>query len=397
MPRYKGERIIDVGPRSAHIAGLRYISFAGATDVADPTLVTVRPKPDDPADYLGICIKGNQEPSFTFTTTEAANILGFMKEYGKAQGSPLKETAAWLAEEFGTSPDKLAGEILEVASVRVIDVVKDFIAEYKLEKNLLSLIGGGGGAEAVVPFAAQKLGMEYRTAANAEVISAIGVALGLIQDTIERSIMNPTDADILNIRNEAMQSVLRMGAAADTVEVRVEVDTKQKRVIATASGAPEMRQRSAKVTALSEEEMRTVARRSCNLSNGDIDCAGGTEFLKVYQGRTVEKKLFGLFSSERKPVRVIDREGVIRLKLNDCTVHAGDVSSMHAALGKLVDEFTMYGDAGGLQPDVFVVVSGRIIDLSGLISKDQVLSILRAETQNISPQEPAVALVAGKQ
>ncbi len=397
MPRFKGHRIVDVGPRSAHIAGLRYVSFADVTDLADHSLVAVRPKPGDPGDYLGIRVKGSEKASFTFTTTEAANILGLMKEYGRARGDALSVTASWLAKEFETEPEALAGQILEVASLRVIEVVKDFIVEYKLDKDLLSLIGGGGGAEAIVPFAAEKLGMEYRTAANAEVISAIGVALGLIQDTIERSIMNPTDADILNIRNEAMQSVLRMGAAADTVEVRVEVDTKQKRVIATASGAPEMRQRSAKVTALSPDEMLAVARRSCNLSNGEIECVGGTEFLKVYQGKTVEKKFFGLFVSERKPVRVIDREGVVRLKLTDCTVNAGDVSSMHSALGKLVDEFTMYGDAGGLQPDVFVVVSGRIIDLSGLVSKDQVLSILRAETQNVSPHEPAVALVAGKQ
>jgi len=61
-----------------------------------------------------------------------------------------------------------------------------------------------------------------------------------------------------------------------------------------------------------------------------------------------------------------------------------------------VDDMTVYGDAGALHPDVFVLVSGRIVDLSGLTSKDQILSLLRVETESFSGNEPAIALIARK-
>lgn len=397
MPRLKGHRITDVGPRSAHIAGLQYVSFADASAIESPQLHTVQPKSGDPSDYLAIAAKHASKPSFAFTTTEAANVLGFVKRYGVANQSALDRIANWLGEQFDLTAEKVAEKILDVATHRVIDVVKNFIAEYKLDPNLLVLVGGGGGAEAIVPFAAQKLRMERLIAEDAEVISAIGVALGMIQDTIERSIMNPSDADILNIRNEAMQSVLRMGAAADSIEVRVEVDTKQKRVIAIANGSPEMRQRSAKVAALSIEQLQAIAAKSCGAVNGETKRVGETEFLKVFQTEKRESKLFGLLKSIQKPLRVIDREGVVRLKLNDCYTHASTVANLPSGLNQLIDEFTMYGDAGGLQPDVFVIVSGRIIDLSGLVSKEQVLSLLRTETQSFSANENAIALVSKKQ
>jgi hypothetical protein len=117
----------------------------------------------------------------------------------------------------------------------------------------------------------------------------------------------------------------------------------------------------------------------------------------VFQATKVEARLLGLIKSTHKPVRVIDREGVIRLKLNDCIAHSTAVSNLSSGLSQLIDEFTTYGDAGGLQPDVFVIVSGRIIDLSGLVSKEQVSSLLRTETQHYAASEPAIALVAQKQ
>jgi N-methylhydantoinase A/oxoprolinase/acetone carboxylase beta subunit len=397
MPRCKGRRITDVGPRSAHIAGLHYPSFVDTNACIPTKLLSIQPKRGDPSDYLAIAATDEAEPSLTFTTTEAANVLGLVKQYGVANTSALAAVSTWLAEQLQTTPEKLSDEILRVATTKVIDVVQSFIEEYRLDPRLLALVGGGGGAEAIVPHTAKRLGMEHLIAHDAEVISAIGVALGMIQDTIERSILNPSEADIVNIRNEAMQSVLRMGASAETIEVRVEVDTRQKRLIATASGSPEMRRGSAKIMALSLDQMRAIAATSCSAENDGVRLVGETEFLKVFQATTIEARLFGLVKSPVTPLRVIDREGVIRLKLNNGRVHAGTVSNLAAGLSGLIEELTMYGDAGGLQPDVFVIVSGRIVDLSGLVSKEQVLSLLRTETEHYGPAEHAIALVSKKQ
>src|SRR3954468_17546299 len=54
MPRVAGKEIVDVGPRSAHIAGLAYAAFAAPAEIVEPQLEFFRPKEGDPADYVAI-------------------------------------------------------------------------------------------------------------------------------------------------------------------------------------------------------------------------------------------------------------------------------------------------------------------------------------------------------
>ena len=89
-------------------------------------------------------------------------------------------------------------------------------------------IGGGGGACSVVPHLAQPMGHRYKIAKNAPVISTIGVALALVRDVVERTIANPTEQDILEVRREAEQKAIKAGAAPNSIEVNVEIDTKKK-------------------------------------------------------------------------------------------------------------------------------------------------------------------------
>src|SRR5712671_2799708 len=48
MVRARDRRLIDVGPRSAHIAGLPYAAFAKPEDIIGPTIEFFQPKADDP-------------------------------------------------------------------------------------------------------------------------------------------------------------------------------------------------------------------------------------------------------------------------------------------------------------------------------------------------------------
>ena len=394
MPRIRGHRVVDVGPRSAHIAGLRYMAYGTPEETRDPRVRAVRPRPGDPDDYLAVAAAGADTPAWSFGTTEAANVLGLVKLYGTATNTGLGAAAAALAGALRQKPEELAGAILTRATDRVTEVVRQLVEEYGLDRSLLVLVGGGGGAETIVPFAAERLGMEHRIAESAEVISAIGVALGMIQDTVEKSIVNPTDADLLAVRREVVESVLRMGAAPDSVEVRVEVDTRQKRVLATAQGSPEMRTRALGAGAADPAARLAVAARSCGVPESGVACAAETPFLSVYRAERRESRLFGLLHATLHPVRVVDREGVVRLKLRDARVLAATVRSVPADLGTLIEELTAYGDAGGLLPDVFLAVSGRIVDLSGLVSRDQIVAMARAETEQFPGDEPAIAIAS---
>ena len=74
------------------------------------------------------------------------------------------------------------------------------------------------------------MSLPHRIARDAEVIAPIGVALALVRDVVERTILAPTPQEIAGIRREAADRVIAAGAAPDRVEVSVEIDTQRNRV-----------------------------------------------------------------------------------------------------------------------------------------------------------------------
>ncbi len=105
------------------------------------------------------------------------------------------------------------------------------------------LVGEGGGAAALIPFTAERMARSHTISRDAEVISSIGVALALVREVIERVVPNPQPEDLQAIRQEAFDAVVGMGAAAESVEVAIEIDPHSQRVRAIAMGAAEMRLR----------------------------------------------------------------------------------------------------------------------------------------------------------
>jgi N-methylhydantoinase A/oxoprolinase/acetone carboxylase beta subunit len=396
MVRLQGSKVADVGPRSAHIAGLGYPSYSSLPPGAALELIAVQPKAGDPADYLAIRVAETPAASLTYTTTEAANALGLVEGHARSTSPGAARVTEWLAAQLGTSAREFASAVLGRAAEKVAAVVAAFIEEYKLDRRLVSLVGGGGGSEVIVRATGQAMGLDVRIADRAEVISAIGVALGMIQDTIERTVVNPTDADLVRIRRAAFDSVVGMGASPDTVEVRVEVDTRQKRLIATARGTPEMRTRTQTGQLPSPDELRAIAATACALPAEAVRPAGRAGTLTVFEGSEATRRLFGLVRGHRTPVRVVDHEGVIRLAVGDARAESGTLSALSGQLPVLVDDLTTFGDAGGLIPDVFLAVAGKVVDLSGLATRDQVLSMVRAESDTLGGDEEAVAILSRK-
>ena len=396
MIRIRNNKVIDVGPRSAHIAGLKYATFFKQSDVPEIgslTMKQIQPRDGDPDDYVGICIN-NEAPSIAVTPTGAVNILGIAKGYSKSSSDFVQKIFSWLAQQIGTTAEQLATEIQEICAAKNKEVVEAIIEEYKLDKSLLTLVGGGGGAEAIVPYTAKVMGMKHTIAENAEVISAIGIALGIIRDTIERTIINPSEQDLLLIRKEAMERVQRMGAIPETIEVTIEVDRQTKRVTAVATGSSELRTRDITSAAKSEEELRGIVAASIECE--DITACGTAGVLHVFRGEKITKKFFGLSKRKSHPLRVIDEDGIVRLQLVNGEARNSTIGMVTGAIRNMIDEFTQYGDAGGLLPDVFLVTAGRVIDLTGLVQKDQIISMAQAETEKLTNDEPVVIIGARK-
>lgn len=388
--------VVDVGPRSAHIAGLEYSVYAKPEDIVDPEIVLFQPKKGDPSNYAAIkCSKGKM---FTITLSCAANLLGYVKEGDYAYGNKESVRKAFepFAKRFGITVEDFALQIMEKASAKNAAVVNSLLNDYKLDSKHTILVGGGGGAASVVPYLAKYMGLEFKIAKNAEVISPIGVALAMIRDMVERTILNPTEEDIIKVRKEAEQLAIKSGASSESVEVHVEVDAQKNIVRAIATGTTELRTKDLMQKKLSEKEILSIAAKSMEVKAEDVQILGNTGQLYLLRGESVSKKLFGLISKKRKAVRVVDHEGVIRIQKGQGEVYKIVLDNFESEMNAAIEASTIYSDGGKETPDVFMFYGKKIIDLSGLIDNKQIVSLARVEVQGLDKSSVVYVLVSKK-
>src|SRR5438552_70308 len=128
-------RAIDVGPRSAHIAGLPYAAFADEGEIVDPRIELFEPKPGDGDDYIAVRVAGGAR--YALTVTCAANALGYTKPGMHAHGNPsaARRAFAALARARGCGLEETARAVLDAASDKLVPVVQGLIAEYELDAD----------------------------------------------------------------------------------------------------------------------------------------------------------------------------------------------------------------------------------------------------------------------
>src|SRR3954447_13196538 len=390
MVRARGSDVYDVGPRSAHIAGLHYAAFAKPEDITDPEIELFRPKDGDPDDYLVIrCANGRR---YALTTTCAANVLGYAKPGWHAHGNAeaARRAFAPLAQRIGATAEEAARRVLQKAAGKVTGVVDELVAEYKLDRDQAVLVGEGGGAASLIPFVAEAMQLDFKISQDAEVISSIGVALALVQETIERVIPNPESEDLQRIKREAFDAVVRLGAAPENVEVTIEVDPQTQRVRATARGASEMRAQDTRKL-VSQDEAAHIAAGSMEVAEDSGRLAAATEEVRVFQAEVTERK-WHLFSKRRRPVRAVDREGVIRIQRSDGVVTQTSAADGPQQLRNLWEAVTIYNGDSVIAPDMFIVAGRRIVDLCGVTVLDQAIAVSRGELEDLPPDTPVVLI-----
>jgi N-methylhydantoinase A len=395
MIRENGGKIIDVGSRSAHIAGLHYACFQDPSLFTGAKLVHLRPTEKDADDYTAIETTSGKR--FSLTPTCAANLLGIIPDTAFAKGNTEAARLAFkpLAEKLGKTVEDTAREILEISCKKVAKQIEELITEYNLDRKTVELIGGGGGAASLVLFTGEMMNLPARLAKKAEVISTIGVALAMVRDTVERNIVDPTPDDILAVRREAAEAVIKIGAVPETVEVQVEVDTRRNLVRATAFGTTELKHDNDPSVIASFEDCKTSAARSLQADISKVKLVGETTTLYVFSTETEISSFFGLFKTSQTAVRVTDKTGVVRLQRSKAEVHATTISNVLPELETVILNLTDFGDAGRSLPDIHLLVGRRIINLSGLADLEQALALAKTELENM-PDDENVVIVASK-
>jgi N-methylhydantoinase A len=395
MLRAAGRQLMDVGPRSAHIAGFGYCCFAAPEALQGAKIVPAAPKPGDPADY--ILLETPSGERFALTLTCAANAAGVLGEADYARGNRQSAIQAFelLAEYCGQSgkAESLAREALALAGKKAKVAVEKLIQDNAAPRESLQLVGGGGGAGVLVPETAREMHLPHTISPHTEVISAIGVAMALVRESIERTLPNPSPEDLLRIRREVEEGAARSGAAAETITVEVEVDPLRNIVRATASGATELRARKAESQGLSEAARREIAAASLHLPPDKVEKLGEAGSAAAFGGELEKRGWLGLSRSKRHPLRLLDGEGIIRLQLENGLARSAPAAEASGLLRKLLEEYTSYGDAGPTLPKIFLVARERITNLTGLASAEQALSLAGVELNRLTPEEPIMILI----
>ena len=391
MIRIENGKITDVGPRSAHIAGLPYEIFSDK--LPNPKLELIAPLADD--DKAFAMITGSDGRKVSLTLAGAANLLGSVPEGDYAYHAD-KENArvAWqaLGDVIGCSAEEAARQAMDKASEKIWEIVSKLITDYKLSPDMLMLAGGGGSGGVVVPYLGEKMKVQWKIVKNAPIISTIGVAMAMVREVVERTVANPTERDIKSIRREALEQVMKSGASEASVEITIEIDKKANILRAVATGATEFKMNDSMNKNLNADELRAIAVKSLHLPEENVIEVAAAGKWHIFDGRYT-KKIFGIFSAQKHLVRVLDRNGVVCLQREGLGAILTTKKKLDEDFQTLLEESVSYGTVGEQLPGLFAYYGEKQIDLSGLASREQIISVLETEL-DLLPDEEKIILLA---
>ncbi len=382
MVRINDHEVVDVGPRSAHIAGCEYACFTPEEEIVDPQIEMVSPKPGDPGDYVVIRLASGKK--ICFTNTDAANVLGLIDEKYFAHGNANAARKAMqpVADKLGITVEELATQILEKDYEKVNACINALADKYQLDHDAMKLVGCGGGAASLVPYCAKKMGLQYSIPENAEVISSIGVALSMVRDVVERVIPNPSQEDIRELKKEATDAAISSGAAPDTVEVHVEINAQTSKVTAIATGSTEV-----KTTDLlkecDESEAEQLAKEDFGPTVSNITLSDKIDKFYVYQGE----------KDGKKPIRIVDKKGFIKVQASDALVKKCKISEYEDVVAQMWEEGAIFKTDSIIRPDYFVCFGPRVTDYSA-VDLEQVNLLMDLDLGDREPDEEIIVVGA---
>ena len=384
MVRAAKEGIVDVGPRSAHIAGMPYAVYTPIEEIEDPKVEFFSPKEGDPADYVYIRLKNGKK--ITITNSCAANVLGYVtpKDYSYGNPEAARKAIEPLAKYMNITVEEVCRQILQKSYEKIKPVIEELAEKYKLEKDQVSLVGVGGGVSSLLPYTAKFMELEYSIPENAEVISSIGVALAMIRDVVERVIPSPSKQDIADIKKEVANMAIANGAVPDTVEVQIEIDSQTSRVTAIALGSSEV-QTTDLLKACTEEDAKELAAKSMGVSIEDTKLITKSNVFYVF---TAKKK------DGSNQIRIVDKKGFIKIQRGDGDATKCTVSEAVKVIEKIWEELSVYKNDIRLTPDVYLCTGGKVLDYAGMMDLDQLYLVVDTELSTLEENEEVIIIGA---
>ena len=385
LVRWSGRKITDVGPRSAHIAGLPYSCFASSEELENGQIITFKPKEGDPIDYIAIESAGGRR--FAITNTCAANALGLVPEgdYARANQTSAKLALSILANRLSTTMEQAATTILDISTKKVLDVVEHVIKEYKLKKERVLLIGGGGGASVFVPYIALKQQLQYKIAEHAEVISSIGVAAAMIHEEAEKTVTNPRLEDISALAEQVKKAALERGALPESITIQSEYISERSVIRVTAMGNVSLDIGTANAQEIKSEEAHVLACELFGINEG-VKCILDTDNYHIFACEMNKKMLF-LKSKKQQRVLVLDKYGRVRLSVENASIFTGSPEQVADSIKSLLKQHAMSGK--DLAPQVHILDGLKLMDFSSLTAQEHISKAVHDELKKTTTKNVA--------
>lgn len=386
LVRWSGRKVTDVGPRSAHIAGLPYSCFALPEELEGGQIVTFAPLAGDPLDYVAIESGGKR---FAITNTCAANALGLVPEgdYARANQESAKMALSILAKRTGVTMEQVASSILDISSKKILELVEPMIKEYKLKKDRVVFVGGGGGASVLVPYVARRMELQSKIAEHAEVISSIGVAAAMIREESERTVANPKPEDIAELTDAVKNAALARGALPESITVQSEYISERSILRAVAMGNVSLDIGTVNAQEINEQEAHVLACELFGVSEG-VQRIFDMKNYHIFACELSKKKLF--LKSRRQPVLILDKYGRVRLSLDNASVVNGKPGEVADRVEEILSERKKSGE--DLAPQVHLLDGIKLVDFSSLSAPEHVSKAVRDELRNATAENVAAII-----
>ena len=176
---------------------------------------------------------------------------------------------------------------------------------------------------------------------------------------------------------------MESGAAADTVDVHIEIDPQTSKLTAIALGSTEV-----KTTDLlkecTEEEARELAAEDLKEKPEAItqECATKNFFV------------FGMDRKGKHPIRILDKKGFIKVQRNDGKAVLTKAGSYRNIVSQLWEELAIYQQDAILRPDYYICAGARVMDFSGSVDLDKIMMLMEVEMQMINPGDDVIIVGA---
>jgi N-methylhydantoinase A/oxoprolinase/acetone carboxylase beta subunit len=376
LARLQGRKLAEVGPRSAHVAGLPYACFAEPHQLLDAELELVAPRAGDPERYATVRTPHGR---FALTTTCAANALGLVADDAYAKGSQEAALLAFapLAERLRTTSADAARRVLENAAKKIAHAAREAARQHELGDDV-PLVALGGAGEALVGEVARILRRDVLRPRHPEVLSSIGAALSLVRAEATRSAVDSAAA--AELAREAELACVAAGAAPATIAVETAYDAKHRLMRAVATGAVALETGAATRAPVPTAERHAAAAEALGVEEHEVTLLAANDFYRVYSEN----------GSGR--VAVVDELGVVPVAEDARRIFAGTGSAFVERLADELREGSRNLGVATMLPRVLLVCGSRILDLSDARRAEEILAA--AERVIAEHDSSAVAVIS---